>query len=71
MYIQKKQIHRYRKQVYGYQSKGRNKLWVWDEQIQTIIKQRSNKDLLYEKVKVAQLCLTLCDSMDYTVHEIF
>ena len=22
------------------------------------------------KVKVAQLCLTLCDPMDYTVHEI-
>ena len=22
------------------------------------------------KVKVAQSCLTLCDSMDYTVHEI-
>ena len=38
--------------------------------MQTIIKQRSNKDLLYEKVKVAQLCLTLCDSVDYTVHEI-
>ena len=23
------------------------------------------------KVKVAQLCLTLCDPMDYTVHGIF
>ena len=23
-----------------------------------------------EKVKVAQLCLTLCDPMDYTAHEI-
>ena len=23
-----------------------------------------------EEVKVAQLCLTLCDPMDYTVHEI-
>ena len=26
--------------------------------------------LLSAKVKVAQLCLTLCDSMDYTVHGI-
>ena len=30
-----------------------------------------SKDIWFnEKVKVAQLCLTLCDSMDYTVHGI-
>ena len=29
-----------------------------------------NSDVLKVKVKLAQLCLTLCDPIDYTVHGI-
>ena len=45
-----RQIHRPRRQIYGYQrgKGGRAKLGVWDEQIHTTVyKQTNNKDLLY------------------------
>ena len=32
-----KQTHRHRKQTYGYQREGRDKLGVWDQQIQTTV----------------------------------
>ena len=39
LFIKQKQTHRHRKQIYGYQrQKGeKDKLRVWDQQIQTII----------------------------------
>ena len=40
LFIKQKQIYRYRKQTYGYQrgkAEGRDKLGVWDQEIQTII----------------------------------
>ena len=38
LFIKQNQTHRYRKQIYGYQSgKGEDKLGVWDLQIWTTI----------------------------------
>ena len=40
LFIKQKQIYRHRKQTYGYQrgkAEGRDKLGVWDQEIQTII----------------------------------
>ena len=40
LFIKEKQIYRHRKQTYGYQrgkAEGRDKLGVWDQEIQTII----------------------------------
>ena len=40
LFIKQKQTYRHRKQTYGYQrgkAEGRDKLGVWDQEIQTII----------------------------------
>ena len=50
LFTKQKQIHRHRKQTYSYQRGkiwGRDKLGVWDWQVQTTIHKINNKDLLY------------------------
>ena len=37
----------------------------------SLVQDHKNLSLFFLKVKVAQLCPTLCDPMDYTVHGIF
>ena len=49
LFTKQKQTHRHRKQTYGYQRGrgwGRDKLGVWDYQIQTTIYKINNKVLL-------------------------
>ena len=50
LFTKQKQTHRHRKQTYSYQRGkiwGRDKLGVWDWQVQTTIHKINNKDLLY------------------------
>ena len=50
LFTKQKQTHRHRKQTCGYQrgkGMGRDKLGVWDQQIQTTIYEINNKVLLY------------------------
>ena len=60
LFTKQKQIHRHRKQIYGYQrEKGwrRDKLEVWDQQIQTTIYKINNKVLLYNTGNYIQYCV--------------
>ena len=45
-------------------------LYFSDDMILSIFSFSNNLSISFMKVKVAQLCLTLCDPMDYTVHGI-
>ena len=56
--------HRYRWDVatFLYQAHTQISLWLWPQHFELLLSE--------VKVKVAQLCLTLCDPMDYRVHGI-